>query len=90
MVDHGYTFKVGDFGMSRALKTDDGKDYYTMRSGGLVPVRWCAPEVLRDGKFSSATDMWAFGILIYETVTWGAIPYVIKAQLLECFARLFL
>ena len=76
MVDNGYTYKVGDFGMSRALQTSDGdKDYYTMRAGGLVPVRWCAIEVLRDGKFSTPSDVWAFGILMYECVTWAKLPY---------------
>jgi serine/threonine protein kinase len=63
--------KISDFGMSREAEESE---YYQSR-GGLLPVRWCAPEVLEHRKFSSKSDCWALGVLLYEIWTDGALPY---------------
>jgi serine/threonine protein kinase len=63
--------KISDFGMSREA---DESDYYHS-SGGVVPVRWCAPEVLCERKYSSKSDVWAFGVLLFEIWSDGATPY---------------
>ena len=65
------TAKIGDFGMSR--ETQD-KAYYTS-SGGPLPVRWTAPEALEQQKFSEKSDVWSFGILMYEIWTQAMLPY---------------
>ena len=42
---------------------------------GKFPVRWMAPESLSDGIFSPASDIWSYGILLYEILTFGTVPY---------------
>ena len=63
--------KIADFGLSR--ETHD-KQYYVSR-GGALPIRWTAPEALEQNKFSEQSDIWAFGILLYEIWTRAALPY---------------
>ena len=63
--------KISDFGLSRDT---ENSDYYTSR-GGALPVRWTAPEALESRKFSTATDVWAYGVLLYEIWADGATPY---------------
>ena len=47
----------------------------TSNEGDDFPVRWKAPESLKDKRWSTASDVWAFGVLIYEVLTYGCIPY---------------
>lgn len=63
--------KIGDFGMAHEVYAD----YYKKGNPGMMPVRWMAPETLRDGKFSSASDVWSFGVVLWEMVTLGEQPY---------------
>ena len=65
--------KISDFGMSRDVGTDASAYYSTKR--GLVPLRWTAPECLGKMKFSSASDVWAFGVLCGEVFDGGARPF---------------
>ncbi|XP_009680007.2 proto-oncogene tyrosine-protein kinase ROS isoform X4 [Struthio camelus] len=64
--------KIGDFGLARDIYKND---YYRKRGEGLLPVRWMAPESLIDGVFTNHSDVWAFGILMWETLTLGQQPY---------------
>ena len=57
--------------MSRALKDTD---YYVSR-GGKIPVKWSAPEALHYKRYSTASDVWSFGVLLYEIWTIGIKPY---------------
>ena len=63
--------KIGDFGMSREAV---GRDYY-LSKGGQLPIRWTAPECLEEHKFSEQSDVWSFGILLYELWTRAELPY---------------
>eukprot|EP01119_Soliformovum_irregulare_P017787 TRINITY_DN533_c0_g2_i1.p1 TRINITY_DN533_c0_g2~~TRINITY_DN533_c0_g2_i1.p1 ORF type:complete len:456 (+),score=188.07 TRINITY_DN533_c0_g2_i1:3-1370(+) len=65
--------KVSDFGLSSFLDTDD---YYHSDSNILLPVRWSAPEALSEKKHSSASDVWSFGIVLWEIFSYGARPYL--------------
>ena len=42
---------------------------------GMLPVRWTAPEALRDGIYSAKSDIWSYGVLVFEIVTFGSFPY---------------
>ena len=64
--------KIGDFGMARDVYKND---YYRMGEKGQIPVRWLPPESLRDWVFTSKTDVWAFGVLLWEILTLGQQPY---------------
>ena len=63
--------QIADFGMSRALLDTD---YYVSR-GGKIPVKWTAPEALHYKKYSTASDIWSFGVVLYEIWTLGIKPY---------------
>ncbi|NXP70849.1 ROS1 kinase, partial [Ramphastos sulfuratus] len=64
--------KIGDFGLARDIYKND---YYRKRGEGLLPVRWMAPESLIDGVFTNSSDVWSFGVIVWETLTLGQQPY---------------
>uniref|UniRef100_A0A8C8VHP2 Tyrosine-protein kinase n=1 Tax=Pelusios castaneus TaxID=367368 RepID=A0A8C8VHP2_9SAUR len=72
LVTEKNSLKISDFGMSR--QEEDG--IYSC-TGGLkqIPVKWTAPEALNYGRYSSESDVWSFGILLWEAFSLGAIPY---------------
>ncbi|CAG08333.1 unnamed protein product, partial [Tetraodon nigroviridis] len=71
LVDGNGTVKVTDFGLSRYVLDDE----YTSSVGAKFPVRWSPPEVLLYCKFSSKSDVWAYGVLMWEVYTLGKLPY---------------
>lgn len=72
LVNAGRTVKIGDFGMCRPMYDSD---YYRFNKRGMLPVRWMAPESLNDGIFTTMSDVWSYGVLLYEIVTFASFPY---------------
>ncbi|KAG5675764.1 hypothetical protein PVAND_005641 [Polypedilum vanderplanki] len=64
--------KIGDFGMCRSTCEND---YYRFTRKGMLPIRWMAPESVDGGVFSHATDVWSFGVFLYEVITLGGFPF---------------
>uniref|UniRef100_A0A1A9WXE3 receptor protein-tyrosine kinase n=1 Tax=Glossina brevipalpis TaxID=37001 RepID=A0A1A9WXE3_9MUSC len=64
--------KIGDFGMARPTYESD---YYRFNRKGMLPVRWMAPESLALGMFTPASDVWGYGIVLFEIITFGSFPY---------------
>ncbi|XP_040197936.1 activated CDC42 kinase 1-like [Rana temporaria] len=65
--------KIGDFGLTRILATND--DHYTTSPGRKMPFAWCAPESLKFGNFSHSSDVWMFGVTMWEMFTYGQEPW---------------
>ncbi|KAI4889024.1 hypothetical protein NFI96_006734 [Prochilodus magdalenae] len=76
LVNSNLVCKVSDFGLSRLMKgLDHNMPTYTASLGSKIPVRWTAPEAFQHRKFSSASDVWSFGILMWEVMSYGERPY---------------
>ncbi|XP_041425874.1 ephrin type-A receptor 8 isoform X2 [Xenopus laevis] len=73
LVNSNLVCKVSDFGLSRILEDDPDAAYTT--TGGKIPIRWTAPEAITYRKFSSASDVWSFGIVMWEVLAYGERPY---------------
>ncbi|KAJ8413301.1 hypothetical protein AAFF_G00092970 [Aldrovandia affinis] len=71
LVCEGLQCKIADFGLARIIEDDQ----YTAREGAKFPIKWTAPEAINYGSFTIKSDMWSFGILLNEIVTYGKIPY---------------
>ena len=82
LVGENNIVKIADFGLARLIKEDE----YEARVGARFPIKWTAPEAANYSKFSIKSDVWSFGILLTELVTYGRIPYpgkTISNQLLK-------
>ncbi|KAK7884746.1 hypothetical protein WMY93_027869 [Mugilogobius chulae] len=73
LVNNTMECKVSDFGLSRVLEDEPEGTYTT--SGGKIPIRWTAPEAIAYRKFTSASDVWSFGIVMWEVMAFGERPY---------------
>ncbi|XP_048117024.1 ephrin type-B receptor 5 isoform X5 [Alosa alosa] len=76
LVNSNLVCKVSDFGLSRLMRgLDHNMPTYTASLGSKIPVRWTAPEAFQHRKFSSASDVWSFGVLMWEVMSYGERPY---------------
>uniref|UniRef100_A0A4W5JUN9 Tec protein tyrosine kinase n=1 Tax=Hucho hucho TaxID=62062 RepID=A0A4W5JUN9_9TELE len=71
LVNVALVVKVSDFGMARYVLDDQ----YTSSSGTKFPVKWSPPEVFNFCKYSSKSDVWSFGVLMWEVFTEGKMPF---------------
>ncbi|XP_033828160.1 tyrosine-protein kinase JAK2 [Periophthalmus magnuspinnatus] len=67
LVESELRVKIGDFGLTKVLPQD--KEYYMVEEPGESPIFWYSPESLTDSKFSVASDVWSFGVVLYELFT---------------------
>uniref|UniRef100_A0A915DZW2 Tyrosine-protein kinase n=1 Tax=Ditylenchus dipsaci TaxID=166011 RepID=A0A915DZW2_9BILA len=71
LVADEHVVKVADFGLARFMR----EDTYTAQAGAKFPIKWTAPEGLAYNTFSTKSDVWAFGVLLWEIATYGMAPY---------------
>nr|CDS29127.2 insulin receptor [Hymenolepis microstoma] len=72
LVDVRGVVKVGDFGLCRDIYE---RNYYHKVGAGKLPVRWMAPESLQSAYFTSRSDVWSFGVVLWEIATMACLPY---------------
>ena len=72
MVGENHVIKVADFGLARLVREDNT---YTAKAGAKFPIKWTAPEGLAYNKFSTKSDVWSYGVLLWELATYGMSPY---------------
>ncbi|XP_045160300.2 inactive tyrosine-protein kinase transmembrane receptor ROR1-like isoform X3 [Mercenaria mercenaria] len=72
LVGDNLTVKISDFGLSRDVYSSD---YYRVQSKSLLPVRWMPAESIMYGKFTTESDVWSFGVVLWEIFSYGLQPY---------------
>ncbi|CAH8547973.1 unnamed protein product [Heterobilharzia americana] len=72
LVDSHLTVKIGDFGLCRDVYECN---YYHKMSHGRLPIRWMAPESLQTAYFTTQSDVWSYGVVLWEIVTMASLPY---------------
>lgn len=71
LVGEANNVKVADFGLARLIQ----EDIYEAHENTKFPIKWTAPEAAFDRKFSIKSDVWSYGVLLYELITFGRVPY---------------
>ncbi|XP_071419769.1 fibroblast growth factor receptor 2 isoform X9 [Pithys albifrons albifrons] len=72
LVTENNVMKIADFGLARDI---NNIDYYKKTTNGRLPVKWMAPEALFDRVYTHQSDVWSFGVLMWEIFTLGGSPY---------------
>lgn len=75
LVSDDYILKIADFGLARDIHCND---YYRKTTDGRLPVKWMAPEALFHRVYTTQSDVWSYGILLWEIMTLGGKFFIIK------------
>ena len=81
LVGENLVCKVADFGLARLVEAD----FYEIHSKAKLAIKWTAPEAAMYNRFTNKSDVWSFGVLLYEIITYGRAPYIgmTNAEVLE-------
>ena len=66
--------KISDFGLARSMADD--KDVYVMSTQTNIPVKWLALECLKHNVYSTYSDVWSFGVVLWEMFSFGKSPFL--------------
>ncbi|EUB62276.1 ALK tyrosine kinase receptor [Echinococcus granulosus] len=75
LVGPDHVVKIGDFGLTREATAGSPYGYYRFTRNVELPIRWMPPEAVQFGIFSVKSDLWSYGIVLYEIITFGMFPY---------------
>ncbi|OWF40652.1 tyrosine-protein kinase SRK2-like [Mizuhopecten yessoensis] len=75
LIGDGNIAKVADFGLAKIIEGYDYQNPNTNMLGNIFPIKWTAPEAAFFGRFTMKSDVWSYGILLMEIITYGQIPY---------------
>ncbi|XP_067832935.1 high affinity nerve growth factor receptor-like [Heptranchias perlo] len=86
LVDESMVVKIGDFGMSRDIYSTD---YYRVGGRTMLPIRWMPPESIMYRKFTTESDIWSFGVVLWEIFTYGKQPWyqLSNNEAIECITQ---
>uniref|UniRef100_K7GBJ9 Tyrosine-protein kinase receptor n=1 Tax=Pelodiscus sinensis TaxID=13735 RepID=K7GBJ9_PELSI len=86
LVGHHLVVKIGDFGMSRDIYSTD---YYRVGGRTMLPIRWMPPESILYRKFTAESDIWSFGVVLWEIFTYGKQPWyqLSNTEAIECITQ---
>nr|XP_057943217.1 NT-3 growth factor receptor-like [Doryrhamphus excisus] len=86
LVGNGLQVKIGDFGMSRDIYSTD---YYRVGGHTMLPIRWMPPESIMYRKFTTESDVWSYGVILWEIFTHGKQPWFQLAnnEVVECITQ---
>ncbi|KAL6109646.1 ntrk1 [Pungitius sinensis] len=86
LVGEGMVVKIGDFGMSRDIYSTD---YYRVGGRTMLPIRWMPPESIMYRKFTTESDIWSFGVVLWEIFTCGKQPWyqLSNSEAIECITQ---
>ncbi|XP_068685331.1 tyrosine-protein kinase receptor Tie-1-like [Montipora foliosa] len=84
LLGENLTCKITDFGMTRDIRV---QDMFQKQSGGHIPMKWTALEALLDGVYTTKSDVWSFGVVLFEIATMGGVPYP-NVEVLDLIHRL--